>query len=523
MSINYKIKVMKFNKNISKIFLLAIGIFSVHSCVDLEEDVSSVLSLESLSGTADVNAALAPIYRTYQDLVKVPHEQGVMTYGSDDMTTWWAGNKAPLRVFDRFDFGNGENSDINWLPEPWNAYWKTIYFANSLIDGLKTATAPQDVVTIADGEARFLRALSYYNLVRGYGNMPIILDGDVPTGEESRATVLANYQSIEADLMIAESSLPAPGAVSTPGNASSGAAKALLADLYMTWAGWPVKDESKYALAKSKAKEVIDMNYYKLLPINNYWTLENQNSLGSVFSLQFSAVEDIRSAYPADNSFHEARGWSDMYPERQFFLDFPEGPRKDATFHTMIPQRGVSGGVIVDKNPAFLPWQDSQRKHPMYKKHTEGEDLTLGGRTAGYRAVEAIRYAEVVLIYSEADARTNGGNATSSGLEALNQVKRRAMGVDPLAADTNIDVLTATVEEIVAEKGWELAGEFKRWWDLVRTESVAQANSRRDPTEEVSLAISPEEINWKHYIAPIPFKAISTSNLIQNPEGFVIQ
>ena len=53
-------------------------------------------------------------------------------------------------------------------------------------------------------------------------------------------------------------------------------------------------------------------------------------------------------------------------------------------------------------------------------------------------------------------------------------------------------------------------------------EKVAEANASRDPTEEVPLARSVSEIGWEQYIAPIPFSTISTSKLVQNPEGFKI-
>ena len=510
------------NKLTYKVILLVTLIVASSACVDLEEDVSGVLSIENLNTEGDILAALAPIYRTYNTAVRVPHEQQIMAYGADDLTTWWAGNKAPLRVFDRFDFGDGENSDINWLDLPWRRYWTTIYYANTLIEALKTSSAPAEIISVADGEARFFRALSYLNLVKGHGNVPIILDGDVPTGEEQRATVLLNYGHIEQDLLIAELSLPGPAEVVNFGRVSSAAAKTLLADLYLTWTGWPAKDVSKMQMAAGKAKEVIDMNYFTLIPIDELWLLSGQNSTESVFSIQFSATEDIRSQYAADNNFHEARGWSDMYPERQFFFDFPEGARKVATFHTDIPQRTVVGGAIVDKDPATLPWPDSQRKHPMFKKFTAGQDLTLGGRATGFRAVEVFRYAEVLLIYAEAQARIDGGTASGEALEALNQVRRRAAGLDYSTSNAGVDLTTATADQIVEEKGWELAGEFKRWWDLVRLEKVAEIAAIRDPTEEVDLAITPDQITWKHYIAPIPAFEIANSKLEQNPDGFSV-
>ena len=504
-------------KYINKIITLAVLLFISQACVDLEEDTSSILTIDNLGSETDIVAALAPIYRQTSKAYQAPHFQRTPTYGADDLTTWWAGNKAPLRVFDGFDYGNGENSDINWLDQGWNNYWKTIYYANTVIEGLKTSTAPEEAIKIGDAEARYLRALSYFHLVRSHGNLPIILDGYVPTGEEERATVLENYQHIEADLLIAEVNLPAPGEVSNFGRVPSGAAKTLLADLYLTWGGWPVKDDSKYQAAATKAKEVIGLGFYGLLPIDQLWLLENSNSQESIFSIQFSATEDIRSGFPAAFSFHEARGWSDAYPELQFFYDFPEGPRKEATFATEIPQRGVSGGVIFTKDPPTKHYTASQRKHPMYKKFTISEDLTLGGRTAGYRAIEAYRYAEVLLIYAEAQAR-NGENAAS--IEAFNQVLRRAAGGDFLTPNPEVDVASATVDEIIAEKGWELAGEHKRWFDLVRSEKVEEIALKRDPAENVPLLRQPTKAQ---YIAPIPAQAISSSSLKQNPEGFKIQ
>ena len=95
----------KVTKYILNIALVALMFLMIHSCVDLEEDVSGVLSIENLTGEGDVTAALAPIYREMQVAYTHPHWGGVPTWGGDDRTTWWAGNKSPLRVFDRFDYG----------------------------------------------------------------------------------------------------------------------------------------------------------------------------------------------------------------------------------------------------------------------------------------------------------------------------------------------------------------------------------------------------------------------------------
>ncbi|HMP29712.1 MAG TPA: RagB/SusD family nutrient uptake outer membrane protein, partial [Saprospiraceae bacterium] len=197
-------------KYINKFIIATLLIFSTQSCLKLEEDTSSLLTVGQLNNAADVAANVAPIYRVLLNMHIGPHYLRTATYGADDITTWIGGNKAPLRVFDRFDYGNGENSDIIWLPHAWDFYWRTIYYCNTLIEGLKTSKAPEAVINLADAEARVFRAYSYLHLVKTYGNVPLILDGVLPTGKEERATVLLNYQQIESDLLIAEKSLPRP-------------------------------------------------------------------------------------------------------------------------------------------------------------------------------------------------------------------------------------------------------------------------------------------------------------------------
>ena len=504
------------NRYIINPVLVVALLFIGHSCIDLEEDLSSVLLIDQLKSENEVVAALTSVYRNTQKTYAQPHKLRVPTYGSDDLTTWWAGNKAPLRIYDGFNYGGGENADNAWMQESWDHLWKSVYYTNTLIQGLKTATVSAEVVKVADAEARFHRALAYFHLVRIWGNVPANLEESVLTGEEPRSTVLNNYNHIEADLLIAEAGLPAPGA-NAPGRLHSGAAKALLADLYLTWGGWPVKDATKYQMAADKAKEVVDMGYFELLAIDQLWLFNNQNSKEAVFSVQFSEDENLGSAYASAFSFHMARGWSDAYPELQFFNDFPAGPRKDATFVTDIPNRGVSAGQIVDKDPATIPWADSERMHPMYKKFTLSENLNVGNRVASFRSFEVIRYAEVLLIFAEAQARGDGETAAS--LDALNQIKRRAAGLPYNTPDVGVDVTTATAEEIVAERGWELAGEHKRWYDLIRTENLEAIALDRDPTENVPLTKQPTKDN---YISPIPARFIS-SNVIQNPAGFVVQ
>lgn len=504
---------MKYNYIVLLIIVVVLG----HSCSHLEEDTGSLLSVGRIESESEVANNVASIYRRLLTMHQNPHHTRTATYGADDITTWIAGNKAPLRVFDRYDYGSGENSDVNWLPHAWDGYWQTIYYCNSLIEGLKTATTSEAIIKEADAEARVFRALSYLNLVKIYGNMPLILDGELPTGKEQRSTVLLNYQQIESDLKVAETYLPAPGS-EKEGRASASLAKAILSDLYLTWAGWPVKDASKYQLAAAKAKEIVDFNYYELIPIDQLWTLSGAESKETIFSFRFADDQSFVGENVTAFTFHQGRGFSDCFPELTFFNDFPAGPRKDFTFLLDIPNRAAPGGVITPLNPPTIPWPESDRAHPMYRKYVLTEDLTYGDRPVSFRSIELYRYAEILLIYAEAKIRNAGADATA--IEALNQVKRRAAGLPYSVPNGSVDVATATPNEIVDEKGWELAAENKRWFDLVRTERVAEMAAKRDPSEPVSLVRMPTEAQ---YIAPIPFNSISLSELVQNPEGFKVQ
>ncbi|WP_394971111.1 RagB/SusD family nutrient uptake outer membrane protein [uncultured Croceitalea sp.] len=500
------------HKGITAVLLLFLAI----SCSDLEEDTRSLLTLDELSSEGDIVASVAPIYRNMLDIHRQPHVLRTATFGGDDLTTSPRRNKVAFRVFDGFDYGSGENSDIIALPEAWDTYWQTIYFCNTLIDGLKTATATEEEIALGDAEARAFRAYCYLHLVKTWGNVPLIVDGVTPTGDEQRATVVENYEFIENDLLIAEQNLPDAGSESE-GRISVSFAKAVFSDLYLTWAGWPVQDETKYEAAAQKSRDIIDAGFHELVPIEELWTLEGAVSRESIFSLRFPADASILSAFPTAFSGVESRGFNDAFPELQFFFDFPEGPRKDFTFLEDIPNRRVRGGVIVDRDPPTIPFEDTENQKPYYRKFTLAEDLTINSRPRGLRPIEMYRYAEILLIYAEAQARIG---QTASSIEAFNQVKRRAAGLPYLVPDPTVDVTSATPNEVVDEKGWELAGEYKRWFDLVRTQRVAEVTARRLSDEVIPLTRQPSEAQ---FIAPIPFSAINLSQLEQNPQGFRIR
>jgi len=447
--------------------------------------------------------------------------------GGDDVTTMSGGNKGAYLEFDLFD-AHDTNDRIS---TQWDADYNTIKQANVIIntiDNIKDATESAELVedqkNRALGQAYFLRGLAYYNLVRIFGEVPIVNEVTVDyTSQKSSFEDI--YNQIISDLQKAETLVPLD--YSTASNASTlekstsyarittGAVKALMASVYLNWAGYPIKDTSKYALAASKAKEIIDgvangTYSYKLL--SNYadlWKWENGYETKSNAEDVYTCFYNVNAGDWSDNGTNSngnrwapssmypqnLGGWSDMFAELNFFKEFPEGPRKDATFLT-------EATIQVDGKNSTMTWKDFTSSHPYYKKYMEIEGFDYENMNTyinwwSSRTVQVIRYAEVLLIYAEAQAMADG-TPNSLAYSCLNAVRNRAGLADEQAGLSG----EAFRDAVIDERKWEFAGAepCARWFDMVRTQTVESATAKRS-SEDVDLINQPSE---SHYFAPIP-------------------
>ena len=444
-----------------------------------------MIGSEGLSSQAGLEAALTGTYGS----LMVPWESGfttvsqiAMSMGADDLTTHPGSNKEEFREFDRFNV-----SSLNSRMTPiWRGCYKAIQSTNNIINNY---TAVKDgteaTVRAIVGEAYFLRALSYYWLTRYWGAVPLVLSekysADQLTMQKSQPADI--YKQIEADLLKAEEWVP--NTKRDPGRPNKGSVKALLADVYLTEAGWPLKDQSKYALAAAKAKEVIDgkATYGFDLYQAGFLKIFAGGTVEDVFTLF------TRGQWSTYNSFYglstmpeNEGGWSDFFPELNFFNNFPAGSRKDATFSTSFVVRGVT-----------IPWQEVTTKHPYYKKFTiqSGQKDTYMSNNP----VVMIRYAHVLLIYAEAQARSAAA-PSAEAYAAVNAVRQRA-GLGILTPGLGS---AAFADAVVQERAWEFAGEWNRWFDLVRLDMVAAANQNKHP-DDLSPAAP---ITQQKYWMPIP-------------------
>jgi hypothetical protein len=392
-----------------------------------------------------------------------------------------------------FDAGNLAPKTV------WDGYYRAIFRANIAIERIPEIKMNAALQTRLIAEAKFLRAYFYFNLVRWFGDLPLVTKQLTQDEfKQSRTKTADIYTQIIADLKAAIEVLPEKSKYNADdlGRATKGAARGLLAKVYLT-----TKD---YTNAEKYALEVINSNEYALLPdYAQIFTREGENSSESVLEVQATVSTE---RYDGGSQYNEVQGvrgepnlgWGFNRPSDSFVLEFEPGdPRREAT----ILYEGEAlpdGSDIVHKNPRIFNARFNQKAwvptHP-------------GGNGSGPGNIRLLRYSDVVLIAAEA-ANENG--KTADALKYLNLVRKRARG-----ANANIlpDV-TETDKVKLRDKIWherrvELGLEQQRWFDLVRTGRAEAAMIKNGKSFTKN----------KHELLPIPQAEIdlSAGTLIQNP------
>jgi hypothetical protein len=503
-------------KYLTRLIFLSIIVGTTISC-ELKENIEGVLAADSyFNKVQDLDATVAAAFNAINVGVQgkvSSHQYSIPLMGSDDITTHPALNKAPSREYDQFNA-----TSININDYTWSRSFKCLLVANVVIENASKISGDINAINAVVAMAYFLRAFCYFDLVRAYGNVPLILSS-TPDLKVARTDFKNIYEQIISDLKFAETWLGMKDS-SRPGKPTKWAAKALLAHVYLTMAGWPVKDQSKYALARDKSKEVIDGGGYSLTPnFADFFKLTNNNNAETVFAFQncfecgvnYANIFTGRPYNPAD----DGAGTNDVFAEINFFNKFPSGPRKTATFMTAVGTK---------------TWRQFLTKHPHYAKWRSG--TVSGGDGAdpknSSRTMPIIRYPHLLTMYAEAQAMADGTPNTNS-YQYVNMVRRRAQGLPVATPNISVDLVpglsaSAFRDSVVQERAWEFAGEWTRWHDLVRLEKVAAANANKyvDKTDPTiydlvplrAIATLPKE---QYYWIAIPKSEIDLNpNIVQN-------
>lgn len=342
----------------------------------------------------------------------------------------------------------------------WSGYYTGVFRANLAVKFIpEVPEMNEELRTRLIGETKFLRAYYYFNLVRWFGDVPLILDPFPTEFSIPRTNKEEVYAQIESDLRDAAAALPPTYSGIDVGRVTSGAAKAMLAKVALT--------RQDFQMAADLSTEVINSGRYALLPsFSKVFTEEAENSSETIFEVQAAAFE-IGGGGSQYNEVQGVRGmpnngWGFNRPSDDLISSFESGdPRRDATI-LYVGEVLPDGSAVVQDNPntdgerynqkAFVP------DHP-------------GGNGNGPGNIRVFRYADLLLIAAES---LNEIGRSAEALPYLNMVRARARGnstsvLPDITTTDQAQLRTA----IYRERRSELALEQQRWFDLVRTGRAA--------------------------------------------------
>ena len=486
---------MKLEYNLIAIALLG---FSFSSCSDfLEQNPQTDLSENDFYKTAD--DILSAVNGAYSSLQEGDIYGNWYVFGeipSDNTRNQLSGSVTTQNEFDQFYIDTQNSMIANF----WKAAYKVINRTNTIlgrIDGIEINTELANRYKL---ECKFIRALMYFNLVRVYGDVPLVLK-EISISEsydilrEPKENV---YNQIIADLKEAQD-LPVSYSTAEDGRATQGAAKALLANVYMTL--------HKYAEAETILAEIINSGRYSLLEntpgslnidgYKNVFSPVNHNSKEGIFEIQFLKGGYGEGSNYANNFAPENSGTNvvavggtggNNIPEMDIYNAYEEGDLR----------RDFSMSLGYYDNRKNNEWVESRYVCKFMDVPYQNNDASNN--------YPVIRYADVILMYAEA---LNQNGKTAEACKYLNMTRRRGFGyqtteTSPVDLQTTDKAQFALMVE--QERRVELAFENHRWFDLIRTgRAVEVMRSKGFSLNETNL------------ICPIPQKQIDVNpKLTQN-------
>jgi len=476
-------------KLLTTYFLL---ILVLESCNKILDEKPKTVAVENFYNTAqEIESAVNAIYQPLRSNNMV--EQIVIL---DTHTEWGygRGSRADYNTMQGFNAAN-----INNAGSRWNTFYLAIRNANLVIQNAPKGTSiSQENIQRNLGEARFLRAFSYFQLVRNWGSIPLRTEENMTMRDLAKSQIDNIYTLIVSDLKDAENNLPEVQTL--VGKPTKYSAKTMLADVYLT--------RGNYSEAANKANEIIQSKKYALVPVTKKSDFQN-NLFGPTIITT---------------------------PEEIFYFKYSRQPGEGSWMLWVLSHPSTGnfnfGGAYAHysdaTNPFYTSWNDNDIRKSLWDKINFGlgANTLVSSKYIDPNAIEQnngagndlpiYRYADALLIYAEATCMASTG-PTVAGIEALNQVHRRAYGKDPnvpSAADFKIaDYSKDAFQDLVLkERAYEFIFEGKRWYDLKRTGKAAA----------VFLATKGITIANKAYLWPIPISELNFNKALdpakdQNP------
>lgn len=404
-----------------------------------------------------------------------------------------------------------------YVRDMWKSCYTSISKANTIIDRIETKDFPESFKQNILGQAKFVRAFVYFQLVQYYGEVPLQLHEvkNAENNELPRSSVEDVYAQITSDVEEAIKYLK-PVSFPQDGSATQGAAKTLYAYVLMT------KPDRNYAEAEKLLLEVSKMGYDLESEFANVFEPSKKNGKEHVFSIQYQqgdqgqqsewlyiflprtanadAVTGVQGSNLVENS-----GWN--VPTSETISLFVDGDkRRDVSIGiavcngddmlTKIEDWFYVGDPQIENYDIAIPFINKYH-HPHAKLRNMDDNWPV------------YRYSDVLLLLAECAVELGKPGEAN---QYLNRVRERA-GLPKYTG-----VVTADV--VANERRLELAFENHRWFDLIRTGKaveVMKAYSEYIKKEDVALASNSYDIKPGYQLYPIPFQEMERNkNLTQN-------
>lgn len=431
----------------------------------------------------------------------------MLNAGSDDFYAGGGGatDGAGIQAFSDYTL-----SQVTIPRSFWSDFYQGIFRANVLLQKLPNVSMDATKKARFTAETKALRAYYYFELVRTFRNIPLILE-PIPTADiynVLQATPEAVYAQIEKDLTEALPDLPNTVVISTEaGRLSKGAVQALLGKVYL-YEGKKSQAAAELAVVNGTPGGTSVYGYKLLTNYADLWKVSNKFNSESIIEIVHtnksnadwdfwgSGADEGNSicimtgprgySRPANSTAPDyVSGWSFCTVTQSLYDVLKNDPRFAAT---ILDMKVLKAAGLANWTPAYSDTGYFLKKFLPLNSDTS----TSGGATAlNYKQdVYAIRLADTYLMEAEA----LGG--TGARAQAL---------LDAVRARVGLTSTPVSLDAIAAERRLELAGEGHRWFDLVRTGKAAIALADRGFTAD------------KNEIWPIPLKELENTKIVQNP------
>lgn len=485
-------------KRLYTILLIAGGL--VVSCNKLDESPSSLITASQFYKTqADAVAAVSAVYSALNtdaagDFPMYGRNLNLLTgNGSDDQVFSPSNTNTDVRALGTATYVAANDR----IKKNWQQHYFAISRANIAIDNIPSINFDTTLRARLVREARFLRGLLYFNIVRFWGDAPLILHDptsiDVNAVKIKRTSKDSVYAQVIADLTEA-TGLPKSYTGANIGRATSGAAHALLAKVYVTRREW--------SKALAEINEVINGGYgYALFEkYQDAFQQATKNGTEHIFSVQFGTnlgAKNSTQSLSSGNfsSFNAAVYPGDIPADSTLFQLFAEtDTRREVTFLTRI--YNAATGNYVTFSPArfgkFIDYSIS----PLTNQAQSGINFPV------------IRYADILLLKAEVLNEINGG-PTADAYAAINEVRSRA-NVGGLSTGLNQADFR---DSVFLERRKEFIQEGMRWFDLSRRGGSYLYDALKKLPAKTGAAL-------KDTLFPIPQSEIDINGALTNNPGW---